>query len=262
MFCMEQFKSDLIPFAIEDLRESHISKTKRPGKLFEAASLPNKIIRSEGVDELSHKHGDRIETSELVEDARRLYRELQDEYTINAPVKFYTGNDIDNNQVVYSVVDKIEGKHFDKVQISDEFVSKAEGLYASVSRYFLDKQNDDGLHLWDICGQSQYVYGRRSGEQEDRIFLIDTDIWLSKSKAGLYLCVEWLTRHMTGVEGHLKVKFIEARDNIAQFVSLPLPENLSDFERENIGVNIDHINDFLNGKKLGPSPKTAIPPFE
>ena len=121
------------------MHDSHISLDRRPGKLFEADSLPGKIIRIESIEELSHKHGNSLEISELVQSAERLYKELEEKF---------------------------------------------------------------GIQLDD------------------------------------------------------------ARVNIARFVSIPLPENISETEKESVNTNISHINDFLNGKKLGPGPVTAIPPFE
>jgi hypothetical protein len=247
------------PFSAIDLIDSNISEAhKKYHKFFELKNEQNKIIRVENLDELKHKHKDKFELVELVEIAKELFTELQEKYEINVPADFFIGKDKEEKEVVYSVVDKIEGKHLGEVEKSEEVSKKIEKLYTSVAKYFLDKSKEGGLYLWDICGQSQYVYGKKSGDNEDKIYLIDTDIWLNNSRTGMYLVVYWLTRHMSAQEKNSDTKFNDARNYIKQFIEQPLPENISETDMK----NIDGIKDFLNGEKSHYNPKLAIPNFE
>jgi hypothetical protein len=242
-----------LPFSIEDLIGSSISEPKGVGKLFESKELPNKIIRVETFDELSVRHGDKVDVLELVNDAKGLYQELESKYGIIVPAEFYTAEN-----KVFTIVDKIEGKHLNELENSAEIVSSIEKLYVSVARYFLDKFKEGGLGLWDINGQSQYIYGKKAGEKDKKIYLIDTDIWLNNNEEGISLSVCWLTRHLSGLENHFNIRFFEVRNQIKQFLDQYLSTNADGLKNPNINA----INDFLNYKKSDYNPKTAIPVFE
>ncbi len=241
-----------LPFSIEDLTDSTISEHPRIGKLFESKKLPDKIIRVESFRELLERHNNKIKVSDLVNEARRLYKELESKYRILVPAEFYIGDD-----KIYTVVDKIEGERLEELENSEETLSAVEKLYSSVAKYFLDKLKEGGLFLWDINAQSQYVYGKKPGGQENRIYLIDTDVWLGNSEEGICLSVYWLTRHVSSQENHFKIKFFEARDYIKQFVSEFQSKNREDLE----DPNIDAINKFLKNEKSDYNPKSAIPDF-
>lgn len=252
-------ENNQLPFNVKDLVDSHISEMHMEyHKFFELKNEPNKIIRVESSDELKTKHNNKLEIAELVEIASRLYKELEEKYGIFVPTDFFVGKDKEGKDVVFSVVDKISGKHLGEVEKSKEAAAQVESLYTSVAKYFLDKYKDGGLYLWDICGESQYIYGRKSNGNEDKIYLIDTDIWLNNSRTGMYLVVYWLTRHMSGAERDFNTQFNEARNYIKQFIDQPLPKNISETDMK----NVDGIKSFLNNVKSDYNPKSAIPTFE
>ncbi len=145
-----------------------------------------------------------------------------------------------------------------EIKKSEEITEKVKALYTAVVRYFLDKSKEGGLYLWDICGESQYIYGKKVDDTEDKIYLIDTDIWLNNSKTGIYLVVYWLTRHMSGAEMDFNTKFVEAREYIQQFISQPLPDNMSEDDMK----NVEGIRSFLDNEKSDYNPESAIPNFE
>ena len=246
-------KKATLPFSISSLIESGIS-THHIGKekLFESPELPGKIIRVERLDELKEKHNNKLPVEELVRIAEKLYSELNNRYHIAVPVAFH----LDSNSV-YEVVDKVVETGEVKEEEKKALITKAASLYKSISQYFFDKLQEGGPYLWDVCGSSQYIYGKREGDGEDNIYLIDTDIWLGNTRSGLCLSIYWLTRHVFDAEQRLGTKFEEARNIISKFVE-KLPENLSNEE----GMNISGIKDFLNGKKSTYSPASAIPAYE
>ena len=246
-------------FNPNDLTESDISKgvTKRH-KFYEIKNNPNKIIRVESVNELLNKHNNKIKIQELIKVAKKSYKELEEKYKIIAPVDFFIGKNKEGEDVVFSVVERIKGKHFEEIEKSEKFISQVEQLYASVAKYFFNKFKEGGTYLWDINGQSQYVYGRKFNENEDKIYFIDTDIWLSKSHTDMYLSVYWLTRHMSGLEHRFNVQFLEARKYINEFINQPRPKEIDDAGNK----NFDAIRKFLNNEKSDHDPKSAIPRFE
>lgn len=242
-----------------NLVESDISEHhKGSNKFYELKDNPNKIIRVESSNELLEKHDNKIEIPELVEVTKKLYKDLEEKYGILAPVDFITSKDSNGKDIVCSITDRIEGKHLSEVNKSEEFLDKTEKLYTSVSKYFLDKFKEGGLYVWDINGESQYIYGKKLGDKEDKIYLIDTDIWLSKNKDDMYLSVYWLARHMSWLEHNLGVQFQGARNNIIEFINQPLPSNTD----ESVEKNIEEIRKIINGEKSDYEPESAIPRFE
>lgn len=243
----------------DDLVVSSISKPHiGSSKFYEFKDNPNKIIRVESFDELLDKHDNKIAIPELVETTKKLYKELEEKYGIVAPVDFVLAKDQSEKDVVCSITDNIDGKHFEDVEKTEDFVNNTEKLYGSVSKYFLDKFKEGGLYVWDINGSGQYVYGKKPEDKVNKIYLIDTDIWLSKNKNDMYLSVYWLARHMSWLEDKLGVKFTEARNNINEFLNQPIPEGVDD----SIEKNIDGIKKIMAGEKSDNNPESAIPRFE
>jgi len=246
-------KRNNLPFLVEGLTDSKISESKRKGKLFESKELPNKIIRVESFSELQARHGSKIDIYDLVDNAKRLYSEFENKYGILVLTEFYVGVD-----KVYTVVDKIKGKHFEEIENSAEVLSAVEKLYIAVAKYFLDKYKEGGLSLFDINGQSQYVYGKKVGDLENKIYLVDTDIWFNNNVEGICLSVYWLTRHLSWLEDHFGTEFLEARTHIRQFIDEYLSISKDGLENQ----NIDAVEKFLNHEKSDYDPKSGIPTFK
>jgi hypothetical protein len=241
------------PFPLDSLVESNISPSHvGREKFFESPNTQGKIIRVENIEELQSKHNHRLNAGELVEAGSRLFAELGDKYGIIAPVSFYA-----DDQKVYAVVDRVTEQNELSEEEKEERIQKVGSLYKSVALYFLNKLHEGGVYLWDISGSSQYVYGRREGEEKNDLYLIDTDIWLGNSRAGLCLSAYWLTRHILGAEQGLGTKFEEARKILSEFVE-SLPTNLSEEEEK----NISGIKDFLDDASSSYDPESAIPTFE
>lgn len=252
-------KENVNELDFNDLVASTISETHLGlNKFYEFENNPNKIVRVESFDELLDKHDNKIEISELVGITKKLYKELEEKYDIVAPVDFAVAKDKDGKNIVCSITSKIEGQNLGRVEKSEEFINKVKKLYSSVAKYFLDKYKSGELYIWDINEESQYIYGKRVGDKEEKIYLIDTDIWLSKNKNDMYLSVYWLARHMTWLEHNLGVEFTEARKNINEFLGQLLPQNAD----ESVNKNIEGIKQIINGEKSNYNPESAIPRFE
>lgn len=244
------FRERLMDGGVSDIHEGR-------GKLNALENHPNKIIRIEGFHQLKERYKNKIEVYELVRIAKKLYEELETKYNIPTPVRFFIGKDATGKEVVYSVVDKIEGTNLGNVERSSEVAAQTEILYTSIAKYFFDKLQEGGYYLTDINSPRQYVYGRKSGEQEDKIYLVDTDVYLDNSQIGIYQTVDWLMRHLSGMEEDMNKRFDAAREYLTQFVNQPV----SDKVRERVKTNINNVKNFLGNQEFGPGPRPAIPPF-
>lgn len=258
--CMgEKFPKIKNSLHFNDLVESNISKRHSDfQKFYEMKDNPNKIIRVEHFDELRIKHDCKLKIPELVEAAKKLFKELDEKYGIHCSVDFAIGKDKEGNDVVFSTTDRIEGDPIGEVHMSEEFLNKLKKSYAGIAKYFLDKFKEGGLYIWDINGESQYVYGKKLGDTENNIYLVDTDVWFSKNKNDMYLSVYWLLRHMSFFEYRAGIQFSEARNYIIEFIKQPLPEHLD----KSVQENLNEIRKLLNNEKSDYDSESAIPRFE
>lgn len=252
-----------IPFKGE-LKDNKISKDNFNRKFNEIIDNPDKIIRAESFETLNDRYENKINPIELAGIANKLFKELETDYEISAPTYFFVGKDKKSNNVVYSIVDKIDGKHLmdENIEASSEIIKQAQKLYESIAKYFFDKLQQDGFYLTDINSGGQYIFGKKKREQKAGIYLIDTDIYLDNSKIAIYTIVGWLTRHISALEGRFNTKFEKAREYVDKFVNQPLPEGMSELDKKKINNNIIGIKKFLSGEKLGLGPFPAIPKFE
>lgn len=231
-------------------------------KLHELEENSEKVIRSETFDTLEHRYGKQIEVLELVQIAKKLFEELESEYHIKTPVSFVVGKNKRGADTVYSIVDKIKGKKWEELVGSEEAVSQLQELYTSVARYYFEKRTHGGFYLTDIANIRQYVFGQSSTTTEENLYLVDTDIYFNKGERNMYRVVEWLTRHMCGVEQDFSIQLDAARVYIQKIIDEPIPETHEEKELKEILENIENIQRFLYGQRLedeGPMP--AIPPF-
>lgn len=256
-------QSNEIPFK-GALKDSKISKYNVNSKFTEIISNPDKIVRVESFEQLKDRYEDKINPIELANIANKLFKELEIDYEISAPVDFLVGKDEKSNNVVYSVVDKIDGKNLTdrNIEVSSEVIKQVQKLYESIAKYFFDKLQQDGFYLTDIENGSQYVFGKKKGEQKEKIHLIDTDIYLDNNKITIYTIVAWLTIHISSLEGRFNTKFEKARWYVDKFINQPLPKGIREPVKEKINNNIIGIKKFLSGGKLDPGPIPAIPKFE
>ncbi|MDE2188650.1 MAG: hypothetical protein KGJ35_02905 [Patescibacteria group bacterium] len=219
----------------DHLIESNISPVhKGIGKLFEIKDNPDKIVRMESFEDLEDRYKGQVDPIVVAELGQKLYGELSDTYGINAPVEFVIGKDQENKDVVYAIVDKIEGKDLDKIDATSELTEKVEKLYESIAQYYLDKFSLDeevGLYLADINSVSQYVYGKKKSDKEPNIYLVDTDLYIRDGKVALCNVVLWLYRHMVSVEKKFGKKFDHAREIIQKILDTPLSDKLDEPRR-------------------------------
>ena len=179
---------------------------------------------------------------------QKLYSELKDRYGINAPVDFIIGKGDEDKDVIYAIVDKIDGTDLDKIEVTPELTEEVEKLYASIAQYYLDKLPEEGgLYLADINSASQYVYGKKKGDEVPHIYLVDTDFYIRDGKVALCNVVLWLYRHMVSVERKYGKEFTRAREIIQQILDTPLPQNITTEQKSAAEEIISKTKGYLRG---------------
>lgn len=143
--------------------------------------------------------------------------------------------------VYYQVVENIHGQNLKEKNYSEEEKEtageKLDALYISLAQYLWDIYQNGGF-LLDLFagprpahGSNQFVYGRRSGEEEDNIWLVDvgTNIVRSETKN-----INIISREVYGLiemieesEAKLGIKLKGARNKIIGFLSSVPPEDES-----------------------------------
>lgn len=186
---------------------------------------------------------------------------MTSKYGIDVPVDFFVGDGEKKGKVVYSVVPEIRGKDLANRDDLQEIGNPVQDLYAAVSKYYLDKLRNGDFYLVDISGASQYVFGRERSEidEEEKIYMVDTDILLDNRRKSLPVVVYWMCRHLATMERRLNSKNIQARQNIKEFLG-----EYGEVEEAGSKNNdrLLEIKRFLQGKEFGNKIKPAIPLFE
>lgn len=234
------FRDPLVPSTISEIHRSR-------GKLFEFKHDPTKIIRMKSFKDLEERLGI-IDPTAVVVEGRRLYEELENRYGIPVPTTFVIGEDSSGGEAVYGITDRIEGANLEEVTATPEITERVVELYASIAHYYLDKITTGGAYLADINNPSQYVYGRKAGNESSEIFLVDTDLYFRNGETAIYPIVLWLVRHMLYVEAKFGKKFERARQIIGEILSRPLVDMLTPDQQTRIREIIDRTKGYLGGQ--------------
>lgn len=224
------------------LTPSDLNKGETDREFYQYDNDPSRIIRIDSFDDLTERYDNVVDPVHVVELGKKLFSEIQRDYNIKAPVEILLNKDEKNKEAVYIITDKIEGQSLEESLIGEnpEFLKKLETLYVSISKYYLDKLNSKEAHLADLNNMSQYVYGRKKGDIEDEIYLVDTDLYINKGDAYLLHNVKWLI-------GHIPKRFDEAIKNIRQIIESPLNKGLNDEDKILAEKEIKESLSLLNG---------------
>ncbi len=241
---------------------NYIGRVDKTGELAAVKEDPNKIVRYESLSDLREVYGNDVSAEQLTKTAKELFAELSEDYGITVPVDFVIDKNREDEIIVGEIVDRIEGVNLDEVEITNDVIEKTEHLYLSIAKYLFDKYESEEEYLADINSGTQYVYGKKSGGTEDQIYLIDTDVIYRKGRKGMFLVFYWFTRHVSGMERRCGRKFDGVREIVKKIVSLQVSEHTSDEEAKEIKAYKDDMKNYLDDKKFGLSPTSAIPSFE
>jgi len=166
------------------------------GKLFEFENDPEKIVRI-ACYRKDEGGMNCIDTAVL---GNKLYRELENSYSISAPVEYLVGKSDKDKKVIYGVTDKVNGKNLEEVEVTTEIIEQVKDLYNKIAQYYLDKLINNEPYLVDINAAPQYVYGKRKDDTKESIYLIDTDLYIHYKTIALYNTVLWTVKHFLMVE--------------------------------------------------------------
>ncbi len=167
-----------------------LEKSDLSSNIYELPSSPDKLVRR--YFPATDFYG-KISDKEAAAKTIKLFGELKD-FHIPSPAAMVVAKYENDREGLYIVTDRIEGRDLNDAIDSAADLSETEQeslsgelaeLYGSLVDYLESKLDAGGYFLSDIFSNRQYVYGRRRGEKEPHIYLVDTDPFLSKAdKAG------------------------------------------------------------------------------
>ncbi len=225
-----------MPFK-EPLVKSDVGE-KEEDKLKEFENNPNKIVRKITLDEIIYRFSDEnINLIEAAVNAVKLFKELEDKYHINVPANFLIGKDENNRDALYSIVDKIDGKNFCNLELTDIdnkeiFNKELEDLFVNLIHYYRDKYKDQAYYLSDIGKVSQFMYGLINNKQGQHIYLVDTDPLFTSvkiNKDDIAYQLDSLATDMNNLKIILEVDLMKAK---AEFIKCAeeMGEEIYNFE--------------------------------
>jgi|GEM_PF-3147544 hypothetical protein len=177
-----------IPVFKEKLEVSEFDKTMpkiEAPRLFEFSKNKDYIVRE--IRKHMFEKGQYLDAEKTAREVKGLFDELRDVYEINAPVNFVVSNDENGKETFYSVIDKIEAKKIEDLDLEEQSNAK-EGLkkiFTNLFSYYETKNASGENFLADIPEIDQYVYGAKKGESVNKWYLIDTDPLYSKDTDSL-----------------------------------------------------------------------------
>ena len=168
--------SDETPF-LRELKDAGLNSTYRKVldiKVLEG--LPNKLIRQWPIYEES------IKTSDHLKNFKRrmgVFRELEEKHGVAIPkMDLAVGKNQEGGRAMFTVIDKIYGKAALYLSsLSEEAVRKFDEFFAALAKHYIQAYEKGGDY-WDDFNLKQIVYGHKAGEEEDRVYIVDTDPYI------------------------------------------------------------------------------------
>lgn len=226
------FKEELVDLPVKTFNRDFPEGYSLTLKQFE--SDPEKIVKistKENIYRFSPEKNpvESSETLEIIKKSKQHYEELSKKYGIAiTPFEYIIGTGEEEKEpVLYSVSDKIHGDNlFAKIKNlkSEENIRETENLLIALTNYFEDKFHNDNCYLGDVSNLSNYMYGRRIGENKDRIYLVDVEPVLNKldsleDKKFFYSRMkEVFYQDIEYVEGELRISLPSARKRYSDFI--------------------------------------------
>lgn len=204
----------------EPVQESIIDRS-----LLEFETNPNKIIHS-------RSGTDQEKTYELYREGQKVFKVLRDVYDIPVPEFNYIFAPLEPGRkgefTVYTVRDKIHGTSLKERLPADdgEVQKRLDTFFTNLFKFYKDIYTDGGNYLTDVPPQ-QFVYGRKIEEDEDRVYLIDTDPWYevynphieSPYNSNFFHTLVTLVECLKSVEEKNQLSLVNARALLKDFVS-------------------------------------------
>lgn len=234
----DRIAGDQTPFA-KPLKKSEINPYQHHAKLRSLdIESGERIVRTLELSEFGEKSikvdEDRQADSafEVLIRSKKLFDELREEYGINVQANFVIGKDNSRRKpIVYILTNRIEGEslnYFELIKSEEReiFIDQLEKTYLSIVRYLSDKYKSGEYFLWDIEENRQYVYGKKRGDADKKIYLVDVDPRQSMSKSTLFYSMRGFWGSVRNAEANLGVRFESVRSQVKSFL-----DNVSDEDK-------------------------------
>jgi hypothetical protein len=168
---------------------------------------------------------------------RKVLNALSNEYGLSIPsVNMVVGG----NNRIYTITDRIHGSNlYEKVFNPSEISTakqKLQSFYSSLADVYIDTSENGGPMIADLTragadtsGNKQWVYGKRKGEKEDQIWLVDLGpaihTFLPRQLLFFQRQFPGLIEMILESEEKVGVKFEEARNKVVNYLSF-IKENM------------------------------------
>ncbi|MFZ6022751.1 MAG: hypothetical protein ACOYT9_04800 [Patescibacteria group bacterium] len=252
--------------------EAHSNLIKvQDAELFKDILGNDYMVRITTIQSLEKQYKNRLGRQytgeELLNLGTTLYNELRDQYGIDSPFSIRTIRIDNNDTLIATIVDLIEGtdlQHSSQEEIKSHSV-EIKTLYEKIAKYYLSKLHNREPFLTDICGPSQYIYGLKkninpSESSVDKFFLIDTDFYLDDRSESLALTVYWFCRHLSWLEYRIEGKVDAVRAVIADLCNL-YEQSIPSISDKH-GKCLSEVRRFLEDLPFGDQILPAIPTFD
>ncbi len=192
---------------------------KESPSLYETKGMEGKVVRKIDADLFKKTLPEINNPAEKALIIKKLFQELEN-YGIEAPVKWVVAEapieDKYQGPALYALTDKINGTEFGNISLNEEekaFVKIKDTINSWID-YISSKLDQDGYFLTDITRGRQYVYGKKEGDLENKVYLVDTDPFISKDKDELFFNFIMIPNEIDFLEETFKRRFDESRGKL------------------------------------------------
>ncbi len=171
--------------------EPHIEHAgNSPSPLRQFENNPSLVVRGASLESVNGKNN-RLNQFTNIEEAaavsKRLHEELSEKYGILiAPTNFVVASNERGRPRLYTITENIEATKIDTKIIATEdlegYKRELKDTFEKVAAYYEDKFGKNEFFLADIWTPGQYAYGKKKGDEEKHLYLVDTDPRFTDSK--------------------------------------------------------------------------------
>ncbi len=171
---------------------------------------PHKIIRK---TQLYEDPDDRKKQLADHRHAKTYFDRLRDDYGMAIPdIDIVVGDDEDGQKTIFNVVDRIDGRNVEHTRrFSAEDVPEFEAFFVGLFSAYKDDITLERPY-WSDFGEGQLVYGRRKGEDKDRVHIVDIQPYMRAYDHRQASDARTFLKELFFIEGqmeHLEEKFPE-----------------------------------------------------
>lgn len=245
-------------FPMTPFREP-LKETEYRSEIKELKSRPDKLVReSFGITfRGSRTKINRENLNRYIEKflkGKKLFARLRETYGIKiVSMDYVIGQNDKGDLKLFTIVDRIDGENLKDVKILPaEAKKEIDSTYAAMAQHYLDAYKNKS-DFWRDPSNRQFVYGRKYGEKENHVYLVDVDPEINvygeqeerEFNEDLFFCLEKVCEDALMVEKKFKspIKLSQSREKLMEVVDALLKEESK--SRIKSGA-IDKLKDLLN----------------